>query len=87
MKVLITNKEHNTLTDIRGMPDNVFSMVMAANRELDQYALDGDQEDFDDLLGLISEEIGEGFCPKKNISGLIGVCRKVDPSSLDWIGQ
>jgi len=87
MKVLITEKEHDTLIDIRGLPDSVYSMVYAFKKEKGKCVLEGEQGDFDDLLSLISEEIGEGLCSRKNIPALLGICKKVDPESLDWIGQ
>jgi len=51
------------------------------------HILKGESEDFDDLLSLISEEIGEGMCTKANGRYLLAVCKKIDPSSLDWIGM
>lgn len=87
MKILISEKEHNALIEIRGMPESVYSMVYSFKKEKSNYVLDGKNEDFEDLLSLISEEIGEGFCLKKNISTLLSICQKVDPESLDWIGM
>jgi hypothetical protein len=62
-------------------------MVMSANFNDGKYSIEGDEEDFDDLLNLISEEIGEGLCSSKNATALLAVCKKVDPSSLNWIGE
>jgi hypothetical protein len=87
MKVLISKKEFNALMDIRGLPDTVYSMLYAFKEENGKHVLEGDEESFDDLLSLISEEIEVEFCPKKNISALLGVCKKVDPESLEWIGM
>lgn len=48
--------------DIYGPPENVHSMIMLSNRDGKNQILEGDEKDFDDLLSLISEEIGEGLC-------------------------
>lgn len=87
MKIVISDKEQSVLIDIRGMPERVYSMVYAFQQENGKNVLEGDDDDFDELLRLISEEIGEGLCPKKNIPILLGVCKKIDPESLNWIGQ
>ncbi|MBF0363723.1 MAG: hypothetical protein HQK49_22075 [Oligoflexia bacterium] len=87
MKVLISEKEHYALIDIRDVPDCVHHMVYGANHIKDKYVLEGEKDSFDELLSLISEEIGEGLCPKKNIPTLLSICKKVNPESLDWIGM
>lgn len=86
-KILISQKEHNALMDIRGMPDSVHSMVYSFKMEKDKYVLKGDNEAFEELLSLISEEIGEGLCPRKNVSTLLKICERIDPESLAWIGE
>lgn len=87
MKIVISDKEQGALIDIRGMPDRVYSMVYAFRQENGKNVLEGDDSDFDELLRLISEEIGERLCSKKNIPLLLRVCKKIDPDSLNWIGQ
>jgi adenosyl cobinamide kinase/adenosyl cobinamide phosphate guanylyltransferase len=86
-KILISQKEHCALMDIRGMPDSVHSMVYSSKMEKDKHVLTGADEAFEELLSLISEEIGEGLCPQKNISLLLKICKRIDPESLDWIGE
>ena len=86
MEIQLSNSEYGALMDIKGPPENVHSMIMTAGVSNKTWTLDGDEADFDDLLNLISEEIGEDFCPKKNVRPLLRVCKKVDPESLNWIG-
>lgn len=87
MKIVISDKERSALIDIRGMPERVYSMVYDFQQENGKNVLEGDDDDFEQLLGLISEEIGVGLCRKKNIPILLCVCKKIDPESLNWIGQ
>jgi hypothetical protein len=84
-KIVITDKEWGVLIEIRGMPDNVHSMVYSASHAKNNQVLKGSDEDFDDLLDLISEEIGVGLCPKKNIKILMGICKKIDANSIEWM--
>jgi hypothetical protein len=86
-KILISKKEHNALMDIRGMPDSVHLMVYSSKMEKDKHVLMGNDETFEELLSLISEEIGEELCPRKNISTLLKICERIDPESLTWIGE
>ena len=87
MKVTLSTKEYRALADIRGAPEDVHYMIMCSKREKGRDVLVGDESTFEKLLSLISEEIGEGLCPSKNVSQLLGVCRKIEPSSLDWVGM
>jgi hypothetical protein len=87
MKILISKNQYWALMDIYGPPENVHLMIMTARQHDGKYSIEGDEDDFEDLLRLISEELGEGLCSKKNISALVGICKRVDPASLDWIGQ
>jgi len=87
MKIVITNTQYSALMDIYGPPKNIHHMIMTCKFQDGKVVLEGDEDDFDDLLGLISEEIGEKMCPKKNINSLLCVCKKVDPGSMDWIGM
>lgn len=52
MKVLISKKEFGVLLDIRGVPDTVHSMLYAFKEEDGKHVLEGDEDSFDDLLGL-----------------------------------
>lgn len=87
MEVKISMKQYCALSDIYGPPQNIHYMITCARLENENWVLEGKAEEFDELLSLISEEIGEGLCSKANARELLGVCKKVDPSSLDWIGQ
>jgi hypothetical protein len=86
MKISITKSQYYALMDIYGPSKNVHDMIICAGSKDGKYLIEGDEDDFDDLLSLISEEIGEGLCSRKDATTLLGVCKKVDPSSLDWIG-
>lgn len=86
MKVSITKTQYSALMNISGPPNNVHDMIMNTALVDGKYLMEGDEEDFEDLLNLISEEIGEGLCSNKDATTLLGVCKKVDPSSLNWIG-
>ena len=86
-KIPLTKKQQYALFDIRGTPDAVHSMIYSMDTVNGKEVLKGSSDDFDELLSLISEEIGEGLCPKKNITPLLQICEKVDPESLDWIGM
>ena len=68
------------------MPDSVHSMFYSSKMEKDKFILKGDNETFEALLSLISEEVGDELCPQKNISTLLKVCKRIDPESLAWIG-
>lgn len=87
MKVIVSKKEFDALMDIRGLPDSVYRMLYSFKEDRGKPVLEGDESDFEELLSLISEEVGVGLCPKKNVSSLLSVCEKVDPNSLDWIGM
>jgi hypothetical protein len=86
MKISLTKAQYWALMDIYGPPASVHQMIMCADLKDGKYFMQGDEEDFEDLLNLISEEIGECLCSEKNATALLGVCKKVDPTSLDWIG-
>jgi hypothetical protein len=68
-------------------PEDVHYMIMTAKPSDKGWTISGDEETFDSLLSVISEEIGEGFCTQKNARALLGICKKVNPASLDWIGM
>ena len=87
MEISITRTQYSALMDICGPPENVHLMIMTFKSRDKKIILQGNEGDFDDLLGLIDEKIAEGMCPKKNINALLGVCRKVAPRSTDWIGM
>ena len=87
MNIQLTTKQYSALLNIYGPPESVHEMIMSSELRNGKNILTGDDEDFDELLSLISEEIGEGLCPATNIQHLLSVCKKVDPSSLDWIGM
>lgn len=63
MKNLISQKEYNALFDIRGMPENVHLMIYSSKTERNkktgkiQHILEGNDENFEELLELINEEI------------------------------
>lgn len=86
MKISITKTQYWALMDIYGPPKNVHHMIMNVDLKDGKYLMEGDDEDFEDLLSLISEEVGEGICSSKDATILLSVCKKVDPSSLNWIG-
>lgn len=86
MKISFTKAQYSALMNIYGPPANVHQLIMSALPKDGKYVIDGDDDDFEELLNLISEEIGDGLCSKKDAITLLGVCKKVDPASLDWIG-
>ena len=87
MKIILSKKEYRALDEIRGAPEDVHYMVMCSKEEQGRMVLEGNESTFEELLGLISEEISERLCPAKNISPLLGICKKINPSSLDWVGM
>lgn len=87
MEVSVTSAQYSALMDIYGPPNNVHDMIMLSRSSGKGQILEGEEEDFDDLLSLISEEIGEGMCNKTNAKRLLAICKKIDPESLDWIGM
>lgn len=87
MQITVTNAQYHALSDIYGPPQNVHYLIMCSSPVDGKWVLDGDDDVFDELLSVISEEIGEGLCSKTNARALLGVCKKIDPSSLDWIGM
>ena len=87
MNLNVTHAQYSALMDIYGPPANVHDMIMLSKPKGKSWILEGDEDVFDDLLSLISEEIGEGMCTKTNAKHLIGICKKVDPESLNWIGM
>lgn len=87
MKISVTLTQYAALLDIYGPPQNVHSLINCSRTKNGQFILEGEPEDFDELLSVISEEIGEDFCSKSNAKSLLAVCKKIDPGSLDWIGM
>lgn len=87
MKISITKIQYWALMDIHGAPANVHQLIMNAGLKEGKYFIEGEDDDFDELLSLISEEIGEGLCSAKNATAMLGICKKIDPDSLNWIGQ
>ena len=87
MEVYVTQPQYSALMDIYGPPANVHDMIMLSSPKGKGQLLQGDEEDFDELLSLISEEIGEGMCSKTNAKHLLGICKKIDSESLAWIGM
>ena len=83
MEIYVTQPQYSALMDIYGPPSNVHEIIMISKRQGKGQLLKGDEEDFDDLLSLISEEIGEGMCSKTNAKHLLGICKKIDAESLD----
>ena len=75
VKISLSKREYSTLMDIRGAPEDVHFMIYASKTEKGRNVLEGDEEIFDGLLSLISEEIGEGLCPSKNISPYWGFAK------------
>jgi len=86
MKISFTKTQYAALMNIYGPPADVHQLIMSAHLKDGKFIIDGDEDDFEELLNLISEEIGDGLCSKKDAATLLGVCKKVDPASLDWIG-
>lgn len=87
MKITLTNSQYSALMDIYGPPENVHLMIMSSSQTKSKILIEGDDNDFEDLLSTINEDISEGLCPKRNITALLEVCKKIDPASLDWIGM
>jgi len=87
MQVIVTNAQYRALSAIYGPPENVHCLIMCSRPVDGKWVLDGKGEVFDELLSVISEEIGEGLCPKNNARALLSICKKIDPSSLDCIGM
>lgn len=83
MKIQLTRAQYSALLDIYGPPEAVHYMLMTANFADNKVFIDGTEDDFEALINIICEEI----CSRKNASQLIRVCKKIDPSSLDWIGM
>lgn len=86
MKVIVSTAQYSALMDIYGPQENVHNMIMCGLPKDGKFTLQGETQDFEDLLSVISEDIGSGLCSKTNAKQLLGVCKKIDPSSLDWIG-
>lgn len=87
VKLIVSKAQYSALMAIYGPPENVHYMIMCSLPKDGKFSLEGEKEDFEDLLSVISEDIGEGFCSKTNAGHLLAVCKKIDPSSLDWIGM
>lgn len=87
MKILLSRPQYSALMDIYGPPEDVHYMIMTAKPDANGWTISGDEDAFDSMLSVISEEIGEGLCSQRNAKALLGICKKVDPASLDWIGM
>jgi hypothetical protein len=87
MEVLITDTQYLALNAIYGPPEDVHYLILLAERRDKGWLLEGEEHVFESLLSTISEEIGEGLCSNTNASRLLSICKKIDPSSLDWIGM
>ena len=87
MEIELNKAQYTALLDIYGPPEAVHYMLMTANFVDNKYVINGTDDEFEELLNIISEEICEGTCSRKNASQLLRVCKKVDPSSLNWIGM
>ena len=87
MKIPVSNTQYSALIDIYGPPENVHDLIMCSEPKDGKLLLQGEKKDFDDLLSVISEDIDSGLCSKTNARHLLGVCKKIEPSSLDWIGM
>ena len=81
--IKITDNQYSALLNIYGPPESVHDMIMCSSDNV----LSGDQDDFDDLLHLISEEIGEGLCSASDAKKLSAIAKKVDPTSIHWLGM
>jgi len=66
MKVNVSNAQYFALSEIYGPPENVNSMIMCCSPEDGRWTLEGDAEDFEDLISIIGEEIGESICSQTN---------------------
>ena len=87
MKINVSTTQYTALLDIYGPPENVHYLLMCSEPKDGKFVLEGEKEDFDDLLSVISQDIGSGLCSKTTARQLLGVCKKIEPSSLDWIGM
>jgi len=86
MRLKLTAREYGALIAIRGMPENVHYMVHTARTNDHGYVLKGEGKTLNELLDLLSEELSDAICPRKNVQSLLRICKKVDPDCLEWIG-
>jgi hypothetical protein len=83
LQIKLTDTQYTSLLNIYGPPANVHDMIMCSANS----TLNGDEDDFNDLMTLIGEEIGEGLCSVADTKRLRAIAKKVDPSSVHWIGM
>lgn len=50
-------------------------------------ALEGDEDDFQELVEFIGEELAEGMFSKADADTLVDLCLKIDPNCGDWLGM
>lgn len=74
-KVSFNKTEMAALNQLRGLPENVYYMLVTA----DDNVLQGKGEDFDDLASYLSDEIYYGLSPKSRVKTLQRIYNKVAP--------
>ena len=87
MRITLNKGEYRALDRLRGLPADAHLLVMCAAFTTTGCVLDGSEDAFDELVGFIGEELGEGMAPTGDRRALFSICLKISPGSLEWLGE
>jgi len=87
MQVTLTKAQHRAVNALRGLPAGAHMLVMCSSSTESGGILDGNSNDFDELVSHINEELADGTISASASRTLAAVCVKIDPSSADWLGM
>ncbi len=86
MKLSLTKAEYRAVNALRGLPDGAHMMVMCSNFNDDGSGeLEGDEDDFAELVSFVGEEMAEGRLSATASRALRSLCVRIDPGCADWL--
>lgn len=82
----VTTAQSRALNELRGLPDDVFMMLMTARRTETGEVLQGTEETFAELVSFIADDLAEGMVSRRSVRPLRALCIAIDPDCADWLG-
>jgi hypothetical protein len=83
-KVLITKSQWHALNMIRGLHQDAFHMVIAAEESDGGYVLKGKSETFDHLLRDLYDEVEYELSPQTRLRHLRSLIRRIEPECIEF---
>ena len=87
MKVSLNKAQYRALNDLRGLPQGAHMMVMCSESTATGGVIEGDAQDFEELVAFISEGLADGAYRAGEGRVLMSLCVKINPDCADWLGM